>query len=332
MLIDEVDSLKSEEEKLDSHIAYMMNLVKSYSKCPRGLKVGKKGNPWMYIRKDDLTSLSDLKNETVIAVRAPAGTTLDVPDPNGGVNPGSRKYQMYFKSPGDKVDVFLIQYGDDDNKLEPNNDETRDLGETSSKRSNPSPETPDRKRQCREGCEWPDTPRSEHMLQDDNDEYFTCGLTPIKINQVSSPIASYYSSWEKHAALPGAALKTPRSPEQRDEKSEENSSDVEAFGFGSPPRNRSATGSPRLHREIGVTSSNSVVTNSTGNSGAKHHSPSRVVILGDSPVKMDKTDASTGSFDLMDDHFDDALMNPDKFFSHPLSPQNDDFLDFQPTD
>jgi hypothetical protein len=325
MLMEEVDSLKSEEEKLDRHIAYMMNLVKSYSKCPRGMKVGnKKGNPWMYIRKDDLTSLKDLNDETVIAVRAPAGTTLDVPDPNDGMTPGSRKYQMYFKSPGGKVDVFLIQYGDDKNKSKLNGEEPHEYSEPSSKRSCPSPESPDRKRQRRDGSEWPSAPR-------DNDRYLDSGLPPSKMNQATSSNASYYSSWEKHASLPSTAQKLPRSPEQRDEKSEENASDEACdFGFGSPPRNRNATGSPRLHREIEATSSNSVVTTSTGNSSAKS-SPSRVAILGDSPMKMAKCD-SPSSFDILDDHFDDALMNPDKFFSHPLSPRDDDFLDFQPTD
>ncbi len=66
----------------------------------------------MYITKDELTSLSSLCEDTVIAVRAPAGTTLDVPDPDEGMRPGTRKFQMFLKSPGkEKIDVFLVQYG-----------------------------------------------------------------------------------------------------------------------------------------------------------------------------------------------------------------------------
>ena len=332
MLMDDVDALKSEEDLLDGHIEYMMNLVKSYSKCPKGLKVGsnKKGNPWMYIRKDDLTSLSELQNETVIAVRAPTGTTLDVPNPNDGT--GSQKYQMYFKSPGEKVDVFLIQYGDDKNEANPNSEELESCKSsepTASKRPSPVQDSPERKRQRQESCEWPVAPGTESTCE----EYLTCGVSPIKNNQAASPSAPYYSSWEKHAHadVPSSAMKTPRSPEQRDEKSD---AEVEISGFGSPPRNprnRSATSSPRLHREIEATSSNSVVTISTGNSSANHPSPYRIAALADSPMKVTKSDSSTGSFDLMDEHFDDALMNPERFFSHPLSPQNDDFLEFHQT-
>lgn len=318
MLMDEVDSLKNEEEKLDRHISFMMNLVKSYSNSPRGFRVGnKKGNPWMYIRKDDLTSLTDLKDETVIAVRAPAGTTLDVPDPNDGMTPGSRKYQMYFKSPGDKIDVFLIQYGDDKNASNCNDAESHEFGKPSSKRTAPDTETSDRKRQRREESDWPAASGNNH-------KHLDYEPSPSNMNPATSSNATFYSNWEKHATLSSSTQTLSASPEQRDEISEENEGGD--YGFGLPPRNRSATGSPRLRREIEATSSNSVVTSST-----EHPSPPRSTDHSNSPVKMTKCDSPPGSFDLMDDHFDDALMNADKFFSHPFS-QNDDFLDFQPTD
>ena len=66
----------------------------------------------MYITKDELTSLSSLCEDTIIAVRAPSGTMLDVPDPDEGMQPGQRKFQMFLKSPNnEKIDVFLVQYG-----------------------------------------------------------------------------------------------------------------------------------------------------------------------------------------------------------------------------
>ena len=303
MLKDEVDSLKNEEAKLDRHISFMMNLVKSYSTHPQGVKFGK-GNPWMYIRKDDLTSLDSLKDETVIAVRAPAGTTLDVPDPNDGT-PGSRKYQMYFNSPSDKIDVYLIQYGNDKKGSECNGDQSIQFSRASAKKRSCSSsgvnENSIRKRQ-----------RGESEWQGDN-----------RLHASSDSNTSYYSSWEKHTSLLSSEHGPSEHPEQRDERSEDN--EASDYGFGLPPR--SSTGSPRPHREIEATSSNSVVTNSTG-----HSSPPRVAMLGESAVKTAKCESVSGSFDLMDDHFDDALMNPDKFFSHPFSPQNDDFLNFQPTD
>lgn len=122
-LASNVDALQREEQDLDRYIAYMSSLVQSYSKSPHhhhqlGNAVGggsggsSSTNPWMYITKEELTSLSSLHEDTIIAVRAPAGTTLEVPDPDEGMRPGVRKFQMFLKSPGsDKIDVLLVQYG-----------------------------------------------------------------------------------------------------------------------------------------------------------------------------------------------------------------------------
>ena len=113
-LASDVQALQREEQDLDRYIAYMSSLVQSYSKSPHR-KSGEEGsgtNPWMYITKDELTSLSSLHEDTIIAVRAPSGTTLEVPDPDEGMRPGIRKFQMFLKSPGsEKIDVLLVQYG-----------------------------------------------------------------------------------------------------------------------------------------------------------------------------------------------------------------------------
>ena len=115
-LVCNVENLKKEEKELDRYIAYMSSLVKSYSKSPHAPAAtsddDKGTNPWMYITKDELTSLSSLCEDTIIAVRAPSGTMLDVPDPDEGMQPGQRKFQMFLKSPNnEKIDVFLVQYG-----------------------------------------------------------------------------------------------------------------------------------------------------------------------------------------------------------------------------
>ena len=70
----------------------MSSLVKSYSKSARGDGKNSKSNPWMYITKEELTSLRSLSEDTVVAVRAPAGTMLDVPDPDEGMKPGTRRF------------------------------------------------------------------------------------------------------------------------------------------------------------------------------------------------------------------------------------------------
>ena len=73
--------------------------------------------PYMYVRYSDLTGLPMFKDDTMIGVRAPIGTNLEVPDPEQGMNAGDRRYQMFLSSTkghaedgsGGPVDVYLVR-------------------------------------------------------------------------------------------------------------------------------------------------------------------------------------------------------------------------------
>lgn len=76
--------------------------------------------PHMFVRYSDLTGLPMFKDDTVIGVRAPIGTNLEVPDPEQGMNAGDRRYQMFLSSSkprlgqpeaesGGPVDVYLVR-------------------------------------------------------------------------------------------------------------------------------------------------------------------------------------------------------------------------------
>lgn len=43
-----------------------------------------------------------------MAIRAPQGTTLEVPDPDEGMPEGERRYQIYLKSPRGPIDVYVV--------------------------------------------------------------------------------------------------------------------------------------------------------------------------------------------------------------------------------
>ncbi len=110
-LIEEIVSMKNEEAELDRYISYMSGLVKSYSSSASPDGTIRNGNPWMYVLKDEITSIPTFTKDTVIAIKAPPGTTLDVPDPHEAMKEGRRRFQMFLKSPSEKIDVFLLQCG-----------------------------------------------------------------------------------------------------------------------------------------------------------------------------------------------------------------------------
>lgn len=130
----ETEALKTQERELDRYIDFLTqqstlfplerdpppvsqrpNTQPSY--LPEGVDDAK---PHMYVRYSDLTGMPMFKDDTVIGVRAPIGTNLEVPDPEQGMNAGDRRYQMFLSSSkpmaghpepgkGGAVDVYLVR-------------------------------------------------------------------------------------------------------------------------------------------------------------------------------------------------------------------------------
>jgi hypothetical protein len=76
--------------------------------------------PLMHVRYADITGIRSYNNDTIIGIKAPVGTNLEVPDPDQDVPPFMRKYQMYLNStePGEgesrpegapPINVYLIR-------------------------------------------------------------------------------------------------------------------------------------------------------------------------------------------------------------------------------
>ena len=64
----------------------------------------------MFIAEKDVNFIPDSSQKTLIAIRAPYGATLVVPDPSGSVCLKSvkRQYEIFLKSIAGSVEVFLL--------------------------------------------------------------------------------------------------------------------------------------------------------------------------------------------------------------------------------
>lgn len=62
-----------------------------------------------YITHDDIRRIGCFSEDTLLAVKAPFGSTLEVPDPDEGMPPGRRRYEIQLTSRTGPIDVFLIQ-------------------------------------------------------------------------------------------------------------------------------------------------------------------------------------------------------------------------------
>ncbi|MCO5557603.1 hypothetical protein L7F22_011169 [Adiantum nelumboides] len=99
----ELESSLTEENRLDDHIREARERLRimSENECNK---------QWLYVTEDDIKSLPCFQNETLIAIKAPHGTTLEVPDPEEAIEYPQRRYQILLQSATGPIDVYLVSH------------------------------------------------------------------------------------------------------------------------------------------------------------------------------------------------------------------------------
>jgi hypothetical protein len=125
-----LERLKEEERRVDRYLDFLKEQAAVYNghqpptreqaAClPPGVR---SVSDHMYVRFKDITAMPVYSSETVIGIRAPTGTALEVPDPDQGMKAGSRRFEMYLSSKGadgpdqkevngkgEPINVYLVQ-------------------------------------------------------------------------------------------------------------------------------------------------------------------------------------------------------------------------------
>ncbi|XVF69240.1 hypothetical protein PTKIN_Ptkin11bG0065200 [Pterospermum kingtungense] len=97
----EVEKLSMEERRLDEQIREMQERLRDLSEDENNQK-------WLFVTEEDIKSLPCFQNETLIAIKAPHGTTLEVPDPDEAVDYPQRRYRIVLRSTMGPIDVYLV--------------------------------------------------------------------------------------------------------------------------------------------------------------------------------------------------------------------------------
>ncbi|KAL7615168.1 hypothetical protein Lser_V15G05834 [Lactuca serriola] len=100
-LQEEVENLSVEELRLDEETREMQERLRDLSEDENNQK-------WLFVTEDDIKSLPCFQEETLIAIKAPHGTTLEVPDPDEGVDHLQRRYRIVLRSTMGPIDVYLV--------------------------------------------------------------------------------------------------------------------------------------------------------------------------------------------------------------------------------
>ncbi|CAI9097630.1 OLC1v1034101C1 [Oldenlandia corymbosa var. corymbosa] len=112
----EIGKLSLEEQRLDDRIREMQQKLKNLSEDSDNQK-------WLFVTEEDIKSRPCFQNETLIAIKAPHGTTLEVPDPNEAVDYPQRRYRIILRSTMGPIDVYLVsqfeEKFEDENSVDP---------------------------------------------------------------------------------------------------------------------------------------------------------------------------------------------------------------------
>ena len=111
----EMESLAKDERNLDHWIEQMTESLKNMTKDPMYAE-------YAYVTFDDIKSLkhlTDSESETLLAIRAPTGTTLEVPDPDSLPASEHERYQLYLQSNSGEILVYMVSNEKQSSTVEP---------------------------------------------------------------------------------------------------------------------------------------------------------------------------------------------------------------------
>ncbi|XP_062317367.1 transcription factor E2F4 [Osmerus eperlanus] len=94
----ELDDLDRREQELDQQRVWVQQSIKNVTDDSQN-------SPLAYVRHEDLCGA--FKGDTLLAIRAPTGTQLEVPVPESTIN-GQKKYQIRLKSSAGPIEVLLV--------------------------------------------------------------------------------------------------------------------------------------------------------------------------------------------------------------------------------
>ena len=97
----ELKALSEEEACLDRDTSLVQNSLRKLAEDPKNVECA-------FVSHEDIRSAPSFVGDTIIAIKAPSGTKLEVPDPDEGMEYPMRRFQIFLKSAGDPIDVYLV--------------------------------------------------------------------------------------------------------------------------------------------------------------------------------------------------------------------------------
>ncbi|CAA6655947.1 unnamed protein product [Spirodela intermedia] len=111
-LEDQIGVLKAHVENLSTEEYSLDGMIRETLENLRFLSEDENNKKWLYVTRDDISSLPCFANDTLVAIKAPHGTSLEVPDPDEAIDFPNRRYQIFLRSSVGPIDCYLISSHD----------------------------------------------------------------------------------------------------------------------------------------------------------------------------------------------------------------------------
>ncbi|XP_026665351.2 transcription factor E2FB-like isoform X1 [Phoenix dactylifera] len=105
---DQITAFKAEVETLYTEDCKLNGMIREMEENLRILTEDENNQKWLYLTNDDINNLPCFEDSTLIAIRAPHGTSIEVPNPDEGLDFPQRRYQILFRSSMGPIDTYLI--------------------------------------------------------------------------------------------------------------------------------------------------------------------------------------------------------------------------------
>ncbi|XP_044511400.1 transcription factor E2FC isoform X2 [Mangifera indica] len=107
-LDDQVATLKAEVESLYAEEWRIDDCIREKQELLRALEENENHQKCLFLTEEDIASLPCFQNETLIAIKAPQASYIEVPDPDEDIGYPTRQYKMIVRSTTGPIDLYLL--------------------------------------------------------------------------------------------------------------------------------------------------------------------------------------------------------------------------------
>lgn len=104
----EVTRLKAEVERLYAEECRLDDCIREKQELLRAIAGDENCQKHLFLTEEDITTLPCFQNQTLIAIKAPQASSVEVPDPDEDIGFSQRQFRIIIRSTTGPIDLYLL--------------------------------------------------------------------------------------------------------------------------------------------------------------------------------------------------------------------------------